>query len=339
MTEAILAPPAAARTRPPAIERFLAHGGIVITLLVIVVVATAFAEPRFFNRLNLINVARNCALLAIPAMAQMLVMTAGGFDLSIGAVMAAASMVTATLMAAGIQAFPGGDLPVVLVALLASLGLGAATGLFSGALIASFGLSPFIVTLAVTSMMMGVALYLTQGIPIYGILDSFVAEVGRGQVLGLPVIFVVAVLLVAVFVILQRFTAFGRHVYATGSDERAARLSGVRTRRTLMTVYAIAGMLSALTGFLMTSRIGSGQAAIGASLPLETIATAVIGGVSLRGGTGKAEYVGLAAVFLSVNANAMNLTHIDSRFQALVLGAILLVALTLERLLLRRSRA
>lgn len=327
------------RGRPPLVEQFLAHGGIVITLLVVVVAATALIEPRFFNRPNLVNVARNSALLAIPALAQMVVMTAGGFDLSVGAVMAAASMITATVMGAGTRAYPGADVPVVLVALTASLVTGAGVGLSSGALVAGFGLSPFIVTLAVTSMIMGVALYLTQGIPIYGIVDSFVAGVGRGQILDLPVTFVIAVLLVAVFVVVQRLTAFGRHVYATGSDERAARLSGVGTRRTLMTVYAVAGMLSALTGFLMTSRIGSGQAAIGATLPLETIAAAVIGGVSLRGGVGKAEYVGLAALFLSVNANAMNLTHIDSRFQALVLGAILLVALTIERFLLRRAPA
>jgi ribose transport system permease protein len=218
---------------------------------------------------------------------------------------------------------------------LAVLAVGLVVGLTNALLVAQFALSPFMVTLAVMSILTGIALYYTQGIPVYGVLDSFVEGVGRGQIAGIPVILLIALAILAACVVLQRLTVFGRHVYAVGSDERAARLSGVRTRRVLIITYAIAGVLAALTGYLMTARIGSGQATIGGTMALETIAAAVIGGVSLRGGVGRVELVALAALFLAVIANAMNLLQLDSKYQTLVLGVVLILALGMERLLLR----
>ena len=136
--------------------------------------------------------------------------------------------------------------------------------------------------------------------------------------------------------LLQNKTVLGRHLYAVGGHERSARLSGVRTSRVTLVAYVTASCLAGFTGFLMTARIGSGQATIGSTLALQTIAAAVIGGTSLRGGIGRAELVALAALFLTVIANAMNLVRIDSKFQTLVLGAVLIIALGIERLLLRR---
>lgn len=317
-------------------RRFVRNGGIVITFLVFAVVATILAEPRFLNQLNLTNVLRNFAFLAIPSVAQMLVMTAGGFDLSLGAVVAVSSLLTATVMGWAAAAMPGMDVAITLAALASVLGFGLVVGLVNGGLVTAFGISPFMVTLAMMSILMGGALYITQGIPIYGVLDSFVSNVGRGRFLTLPVIMWLAVLVVIAAVILQRTTVIGRHVYAVGGDDRSARLSGVRTTRVTITAYVMASCLAGFTGFLMTARIGSGQATIGATLALETIAAAVIGGTSLRGGVGRAELVALAALFLTVIANAMNLVRVDSKFQTLVLGAVLIIALGIERLLLRR---
>lgn len=336
-------PPSAPSARAPAVpaarssrlEVFLANGGVVVTLLIIALVATALAEPRFLNRLNLINLGRNFSFLLIPAMAQMLVMTAGGFDLSVGIVAAVGSVVAAMTMGAMTAAMPGAEGLAIAVALAAVIVLGLAVGLLNAVLVARFSLSPFMVTLAVMSALTGVALYFTQGIPIYGVLDSFVDGVGRGQILGLPVILLIALGILLLCIVIQRLTVFGRHIYAVGSDERAARLSGVPTRRVLILTYALAGVLSAFTGFLMTARIGSGQATIGGTMALETIAAAVIGGVSLRGGVGRAGLVALAALFLTVIANAMNLLQLDSKFQTLVLGVVLILALGVERVLLR----
>lgn len=321
------------------LDRFLKQGGVVITFLVLAIAVTVLIEPRFLNRINLLNVMRNFALLLIPSLAQMLVMTAGGFDLSVGAVVAIASVVSATVMFVAIPYFPGMEWVAILLALVAVVGVGIVVGSVNAGLVAYFSLSPFMVTLAMMSVLVGIALYFTQGIPIYGVADSFIAAVGRGQILGLPVILCIGLVILAACIVMQRFTALGRHIYAVGSDLRSARLSGVPTGRALVVAYALAGILAAFTGFLMTARLGSGQATIGGTLALETIAAAVIGGVLLRGGVGRAEHVAMAALFLAVIANAMNLTQVDSKFQTLVLGAVLIIALAIERLLLRRRKA
>lgn len=317
------------------LDRVLANGGIVLALLVLAIICTALSEPRFLNRMNLINLGRNFAFLLIPALAQTFVMTAGGFDLSVGVVTALGSVVTAMVMGAVAASVPGMDWLAILAALGVVIGLGLSVGLTNAVLVARFGLSPFMVTLAVMSALTGVALYYTQGIPIYGVLDSFIDGVGRGQIAGIPVILLIALGLLVVCAVIQRQTVLGRHIYAVGSDERAARLSGVRTHRVLILTYVLAGVLAAFTGFLMTARIGSGQATIGGTLALESIAAAVIGGVSLRGGVGRVELVALSALFLTVIANAMNLLQLDSKYQTLVLGVVLILALGMERLLLR----
>jgi ribose transport system permease protein len=233
--------------------------------------------------------------------------------------------------------FPDMDLAITLLALLAAIGAGVVVGLVNGLLVAVFNLSAFMVTFATTSVLTGIALYYTQGIPIYGVLGSFTNVIGRGQLLGLPVVVVIAIVVLVLLMVLQRWTSLGRHLYAVGSNSTSARLSGVPVKRTIVKAYVMAGVLAAVTGVLMTSRLGSGQATIGATLALETIAAAVIGGVSLRGGVGRAELVFMAALFLSVVSNSMNLLKIDSRYQTLMLGAILIAALAIERYLARRK--
>lgn len=328
-------PATPAERRRGRLEVFLMNGGIVLALLIVAVVCTALAEPRFLNRLNLINLGRNFSFLLIPAMAQMLVMTAGGFDLSVGVVAAVGSVVSALTMGAVLAALPGAEAVSILAALAVVVAVGLGVGMLNAVLIAGFALSPFMVTLAVMSALTGVALYYTQGIPIYGVAESFISGVGRGQIAGIPVILLIALTVLVLCIVMQRFTVLGRHIYAVGSDERGARLSGVATRRVLFITYGLAGVLAAFTGFLMTARIGSGQATIGATLALETIAAAVIGGVSLRGGVGRAGLVAVSALFLTVIANAMNLLQFDSKLQTLVLGVVLILALGMERLFMR----
>ncbi len=318
-------------------EKFLAHGGIVVTFLLVATVGTYLLEPRFINRLNLLNLLRNFSFLLLPALAQMVVMTTGGFDLSVGAMVAISSVLTATVML--YLGSLGTDMPVTLslAALTICLMAGGMVGLVNGVLVAVMKLSPFMVTLATASIITGITLFYTQGIPIYGVIQQFSDGLGRGQVGGIPIVVVIAVVLTGVLVVMQRQTVFGRHLYAVGSDLRSARLSGVPTVKTTVAAYVISSCLAAATGYLMTARLGSGQGTIGSTLALETIAAAVIGGVSLRGGVGRAELVAIAALFLSVTNNAMNLLKIDSRFQTLMLGLILIAALWIERSLTRKK--
>lgn len=322
---------------PSRLEGFLVNGGVVLVLLVLIVAVSAAVEPRFLNKLNLMNMGRNFAFLAIPALAQMLVMTTGGFDLSLGAVVASGSVVSALVMRSMGADLPEAGVAPVLAALAAALTLGLAIGAFNGWLVARFDISAFMVTLATASAIVGVVLFQTQGIPIYGVSEGFIDLIGRGRIGPVPYVALIALALVALGIVMQRGTRFGRHIYAVGSDARAALLSGVPRAKVLIAAYALAGALAGVTGFLMTARLGSGQGTIAETLAMQTIAAAVIGGVSLRGGVARAELVALAALFLTVMANAMNLMRIDSKFQTLVLGLVLLGALALERLVLREK--
>jgi len=163
------------------------------------------------------------------------------------------------------------------------------------------------------------------------------ATFGSGRLFGVPASVWIALALIALVIVMQRSTAFGRHVHAVGGNPQATRLSGIGLRRVLIAVYAISGSLAAVTGLMLTALVGSGQSSIGSTATIESVSAAVIGGVSLRGGAGRAERVVLAALFLTVLANALDLARIDSKYQTLVLGAVLIAALTGEKLLGKRA--
>jgi ribose transport system permease protein len=308
----------------------LASGGMIVLLIVVAAAGTALIQPRFFNALNIINILRNAAILSIASMGQMLVMIAGGFDLSVGVIVALASVQTALL--SGIIAAWMPDAPVLalVLATFVAMATGALIGSVNGALVSLFRLSPFMVTLAMSSVVAGITFYVTKGIPIYGLPNAFIDGVGRGMVGRCPVVVLIAAAIVAIAIVLQRTTTIGRHIYAVGSNPHAARVSGVRVGPLLIGVYAVSGMAAAITGILLTARIGSGQSTVGGTLALETIAASVVGGVSLLGGVGRAERVMLGALFLSVVANALNLLRIDSKYQTLVLGVVLIAAVCFE---------
>ena len=319
--------------RRQAFSRFLAGGGLIVLLLVVIIVGMGLIQPRFFNRLNLLNISRSFANLSIIALGQMLVMIAGGFDLSVGVVVALSSVVAASLMAPLAELWPDLTLAVIALGMAGALASGALVGVANGITVAVLGINPLIATLAMTSIVVGGTLYFTQGIPVYGIPDPFMATFGSGRLFGVPASVWIALALIALIVVMQRSTAFGRHVHAVGGNPQATRLSGIGLRRVLIAVYAISGTLAAVTGLMLTALVGSGQSSIGSTATIESVSAAVIGGVSLRGGAGRAERVVLAALFLTVLANALDLARIDSKYQTLVLGAVLIAALTGEKLL------
>ena len=323
-------------SRRHAVRRFLAGGGLIILLLLVIIVGMGLIQPRFFNRLNLLNISRSFANLSIIALGQMLVMIAGGFDLSVGVVVALSSVVAASLMAPLAELWPDLTLAVIAIGMLGALASGAVVGIANGITVAVLGINPLIATLAMTSIVVGGTLYFTQGIPVYGIPDSFMATFGSGRLFGVPASVLIALALIALVILMQRSTAFGRHVHAVGGNPQATRLSGIGLRRVLIAVYAISGGLAAVTGLMLTALVGSGQSSIGSTATIESVSAAVIGGVSLRGGAGRAERVVLAALFLTVLANALDLARIDSKYQTLVLGAVLIAALTGEKLLEKR---
>jgi ribose transport system permease protein len=195
----------------------------------------------------------------------------------------------------------------------------------------------FMATLGTMSIADGTGLLLTNGIPIYGMPSAWVAIAGRAIMYGLPIALYVAAVVVALLWFAIKFTRFGRYIYATGGNLQAAMVSGIPTRTMLMLSYMLASMLGSVTGLLLTAEIGSGQATTGESLMLESIAAAVLAGISLRGGIGRIELVVLAAIFLLTLTNAMDLMRVDTRLQLIILGVVLAVAVSAEALSRREA--
>jgi ribose/xylose/arabinose/galactoside ABC-type transport system permease subunit len=263
-------------------------------------------------------------------------MIVGGFDLSVGAVVALTSVVSASVMA-GLAGSLGGH-PGLIIALGvgAGVGCGLAIGLLNGLCVAFLKVSPFMVTLGTASIATGFALLLTDGIPVYGMPKSFVNDFGRGLWLQLPTAVYVAVIIVMLLWVMQNFTRMGRYIYAIGGNLQAAIVSGVRAKTHLILAYALCAMLASVSGLALTAQIGSGQAVLNGQLTLESIAAAVIAGVSLKGGVGKVEMVALAAIFLLTLTDAMDLLKIDPRVQSIFLGVIVVLAVSVEELAKRR---
>ncbi len=328
------------------LSRVLMAVGLLPLLLVLIVVVVSLVEPRFTGLFNILNILRSTSFLAIVACGQMLVLITGGFDLSVGALVALTSTVMAKAMALLMVVMPEDVGLVIFLGVMAGLGCGLFIGLINGLCVAFLKISPFMVTLGTLWIATGIGLLLTNGIPVYGMPDEFVKGFGRAlwfpglfSERGLPATFYVAILIVALVFVVQRRTLLGRYIYAIGGNQQAAMVSGVSTSFYLVLTYVLCSLLASTSGILATARLGSGQATMGGDLlMLQSIAAAVIGGVSLRGGIGRAEMVALSALFLSILTNAMNLVKIDSKMQVVVLGVVLISAVALDEFGKRRQQ-
>ena len=301
--------------------------GILLALLVLL----ALFVPRFLALQNVVNVLRGSALLIIVSCGQMLVLIVGGFDLSVGSVVALTSVCSALTMA-GLAHSGLATLAMVAAGVLAGLLCGAVVGLLNGVCVAWLKISPFMVTLGTSTAVGGVALILTNGIPVYGMPPGYIDGFGRGLFFGLPWAVDLAAAVVALIWLMQDATKLGRHVLAVGGNLHAARVSGVPVTGVLLVAYAASGVLASVAGLAMTAQIGSGQAAMGGNLTLESIAAAVVAGVSLRGGIGRVWLVAIGAGFLLLLTNAMDLLHVDSKIQSIFIGIIVVAAVALEEL-------
>ena len=311
--------------------------GFLPTMLVALVVLLALFVPRFLAVQNIFNVLRTSSYLVMVSAGQMLVLIVGGFDLSVGAVVALTSVVSASVMAGLKDSLPGQPGLIVLIGILCGLGSGLAVGLVNGLCVAFLRVSAFIVTLGTMSIATGLALLLTNGIPVYGMPKFYVDSFGRGLWLELPTaVYLTAAIVVAVW-IMQNFTRAGRYIYAIGGNLQAATVSGVRTKTYLVLAYSLCSVLASISGLMLTAQIGSGQAVINSQLTLESIAAAVIAGVSLKGGVGRVEMVTLAAFFLLILTDAMDLLKIDPRIQSIFLGGIVVLAVAVEEMAKRRD--
>ena len=309
--------------------------GILPILLLVAIVVFALASENFLTIRNLTNVLRQSVYLMIISLGQMLALITGGFDLSVGTIVALTSVVGAMAMAGVYAAIP--DLAWVAIAIgcIAGISAGTLVGVCNGIGVALFNVSPFIMSLGMLSVGFGIALYLTGGMPVYGMPQEFGDLFGFGTFLGIPAPVYIALLTISVMYFLLNWTVIGRYFYAVGGNIKAARLSGIKTRFILFWTYVLCALLAAIAGMLLTARLDTGEANIGASMPLQSIAACVIAGVSLRGGVGRVESVVLGALFIGLVQNGMNLARIESYLQTVVLGGLLIFAVVAEQVRLR----
>ena len=309
--------------------------GILPILLLVAIVVFALASENFLTIRNLTNVLRQSVYLMIISLGQMLALITGGFDLSVGTIVALTSVVGAMVMAGVYATVP--DLAWVAIAIgcIAGISAGTLVGVCNGIGVAVFNVSPFIMSLGMLSVGFGIALYLTGGMPVYGMPQEFGDLFGFGTFLGIPVPIYIALMTISVMYFLLNWTVIGRYFYAVGGNIKAARLSGIKTRFILFWTYVLCALLAAIAGMLLTARLDTGEANIGASMPLQSIAACVIAGVSLRGGVGRVESVVLGALFIGLVQNGMNLARIESYLQTVVLGGLLIFAVVADQVRLR----
>ena len=307
--------------------------GLIPVLLVLLVVGMVFAEPRFYGLPNLFNILRNTSFLVIMACGQMLVMVIGGMDLSVGAVAALASVIAAKVMAAATMSMGADPALAMTLGILASLGCAAAVGLFNGLCSTLLRVPSLIVTLGTLSIVSGIILMMTSGISVYGMPQAFITGFGRAFWWGLPAPIYIAAAVVAAVSVMQHKTVLGIHLYAIGGNPQAAIVSGIPATVYQVLAFVLCALLASVTGLLLTAQMGSGQSNIGGDrLMLLSIAAAVIGGTSLRGGIGRAEIVALSTLFLSTLTNALNLLRINSKKELVVLGFVLVAAVAIDSL-------
>ena len=310
---------------------FIKVGVLPFFLVAALVIFTALSS-KFLTGQNLINVARQSVYLVLVSMGQMLVLISGGFDLSVGTSIALASVVSALGMVWFAGVFPEAIWIAILLGAFMGFAVAIMVGLVNGVGVAYFEVSPFIMTLGVSSVGAGLALFLTGGVPVSNLPFAFGDTFGFGRLWGIPVPVIIALVCILAMWLFMSRTRLGTEVYAVGGNIKAAHLSAINTKRTLMMAYIICALIAALTGLLLTARVESGEANLGSSIALESIAACVIAGVSLRGGIGRVENVVLGAFFIVLVQNGMNLAQVSSYMQMVLLGALLILAVIFDQM-------
>ncbi|MHB8278877.1 MAG: ABC transporter permease [Candidatus Humimicrobiaceae bacterium] len=298
---------------------------IVFLINLVIVIVFSFMNKYFLTVPNIKAIGFGMLSVGIISMGMMIVMVTGAFDLSVGSTLALTGVIVAKLMEFGV--------PIVLSILIA-LTLGAFIGFFNGFLITEIGINPFIATLGTMSMVRGLALAITQGMPVYGLPKSF-AWLGEGSILGFPFALLLMLILVVVFDQLLRRTVVGRLFYYTGGNEEAARLSGINTKRVRMASFIVVGFLAAFAGVILASRMMSMAATSGTGIELKAIAACIIGGAALGGGEGTIIGAFLGTLLVAFIDNILILSGVSAYWQLFSAGAILVAVVSLD-LIVRR---
>ena len=300
--------------------------GIVVALVITVLVFTGF-DHEFFSGYNLVNIVLQSSITAILAIAETFVIITAGIDLSIGSALALAATVSGLMLLAGY------DFPMVI---LGSLAAGAAAGLLNGIIITVTGITPFVVTLGTMSIFSGLALIISGGQTAYGIPPSF-NELLAGSVGPVPTPILIALSVLIVSAIIMKTTKLGEYLIAIGGAREVARLAGINVTLYTATAYVIASMLAALAGMVTVARLGAADPTLGQDLLLPAIAAAVMGGANLMGGQGSMLGAVIGALLISTLQAGLTFLNVQSFYQQVVVGVVIILALLFNRLQQGRS--
>ena len=303
--------------------------GAVLIVTILMTVIVQLRTGHFYTAYNLSTFSRSASFTIIIGFAQTLVLLLGGIDLSVASVAGLCSMIFAMLTTVGgVNPFLS-----IAIALMAGVALGAINGIF----ICSLNLTPFIVTLATSALYKGIIYVATKGIPRTGIPES-VTIIGQGTLFGIiPYPAIIMVVLAVILIYMLRYTSFGRHIYAVGGNEHAAKIVGIQINKTKMAVYALTGFISALAGILMVLRLGSSQVNIGENWAMPSITAGVLGGTSMNGGSGGIGGTIVGGLLMSVISFSISLLGISSYWDQIVTGVVVLIAVAIDAIRRRNN--
>ncbi|MBN2051358.1 MAG: ABC transporter permease [Spirochaetales bacterium] len=300
----------------------------IVGVLLFIVLFFSIMTDSFLSTSNLLNVARQVAMLGISAVGMTCVILTSGIDLSVGAVMAITNIVGSMLMVnAGIPIFPA----VLLTLLLAGL-----IGLVNGLLVAYVGVPALITTLAMMTILRGLSFVLCGGIPIWGLPPAF-KKLGQGYLGAIPIPVIIMIIIFILGWFFLNRTKTGRYIYGLGGNKEAVRLSGVNTAKIQTLVFVVSGLLTGLAGVIMLSRINTGQPKIGTGYEMDVITAVVLGGVSIMGGEGSLIGVFIGVLIAGVLSNGMILMDVSEYYQQITKGIVLLIAVIFDTIAKRKK--
>src|SRR5688572_273418 len=304
--------------------------------LAIMVIALSFLSDKFLTVDNGWNILRQISVNLCLSVGMTLVIISGGIDLSVGAILGLAGAIAAGLLKTGLVIAALGVRVefTVLGAIVAGIAVGAAAGWFNGFAITRLQLPPFVATLGMLSIARGLTMLWTGGFPVTSLGSGF-GFLGTGAFLGMPMPVWIMIAFTALFVVVTRRTRFGRHIYAVGGNERAARLTGLNVSRIKIAVYTIAGALAAVGGLIVTARLDSAQPNAGMGYELDSIAAVVIGGTSLSGGRGSVAGTVLGCLIIGVLNNGLFLLNVSPFWQQVIKGGVILIAVAIDKMNVR----
>ncbi|CUT12820.1 Xylose ABC transporter permease protein XylH [Bradyrhizobium sp.] len=330
---------------------FASQTGYVLVALAVLLLVMHFASPYFFTQGNMQNVAKNFSFIAIATLGITFVIITGGIDLSVGSMMCFSAMITSMVMvelsapgspfvhlaADGKTAVANVPGLILLLSVLAGLVVALLVGFVNGFCIAVLGLSPFVTTLGMLSIVRGLAYVVSNGrgsFPGGPDADYFYA-LTSGDIFGVPMPFIYLVILAAIMAVVLHHSSFGRHVFALGGNEKAAELTGIPVVRVKIQVYVVCALAAGLQGIIISGWLGSAPANMATSYELNVIAAAVIGGANLAGGVGGPLGAIVGCVLLEVIRNGLVLAQVNSYWQQTLVGVIIILAVLVDRI---RSR-